>query len=79
MFDSAEGQHAINMKNELMMLIKQMESDILTQWSIDVTETIHLSTSKYLLRKTEKGLVALNFDESVRISSNSMCIEILIM
>lgn len=63
------------MKNELMVLIKQMESDILTQWSIEVTDKIHASTSKYLLTKTEKGLIAMNFNENVRIASNSICID----
>lgn len=48
-----------------MRLIKQMEIDILTQWSKEATDIIHASTSKYLLIKREKGLIATNFDESV--------------
>lgn len=53
------------MKNDLMELINQMESDVLRQWSIEVTDIIHTSTSKNLLMKTKKGLLATNFDESV--------------
>lgn len=64
-FGSVEGQQAIKMKDDLMRLIKQMEIDILTQWSKEATDIIHASTSKYLLIKREKGLIATNFDESV--------------
>lgn len=53
------------MKDDLMRLIKQREIDILTQWSKEATDIIHASTSKYLLIKREKGLIATNFDESV--------------
>lgn len=66
-FDSVDGQEAIKTKDDLMVLIEQMENDVLAQWSIDVTGTIHESTSKNLLIKTEKGLVATNFDNSVSI------------
>lgn len=48
-----------------MMLIKQMELDILEQWSQDAIDIINANTSKYLLIKTSKGLIAPNFDESV--------------
>lgn len=60
-----EGQYAIKMKDDIMMLIKQMEVEILAQWSEDATNIIHGSTSKYLLIKTAKGLIAPNFDENV--------------
>lgn len=46
-------------------MIEQMENDVLTQWSIAVTQTIHTNTTKCLLMKTEKGLLAMNFDKSV--------------
>lgn len=67
MFNSIDGQQAIKTKDDLMVLIEQMENDVLTQWSKDVQETIHASTSKNLLMKTEKGLVATNFDQNVSI------------
>lgn len=47
------------------MLIKQREIDILSKWSIEATERIHASTLKYLLIRTEKGLISTNFDENV--------------
>lgn len=62
-----EGRLAIHMKDNLMKLIKQMEMDILMEWSKEASDVIHASTSKYLLSKTEKGLIATNFDENVSI------------
>lgn len=66
-FESVDGQQVIKMKDELMVLIKQMECDVLAQWSMNVTDTIHACTSQNLLMKTEKGLLATNFDQSVSI------------
>lgn len=66
-FDSIEGQRTIKKKDSLIASIERMESDVLTQWSTDVTKIIHTNTLEYLLKKTEKGLLALNFDESVSI------------
>lgn len=57
-----------------------MENDILTQWSNDAIDIIHDSTSKYLLIRTEKGLIDTNFDANVsayRLAiSNYRCIYI---
>lgn len=47
-----------------------MENDKLTHWKKEMTNVIHLSTSKFLLGTTEKGLLATNFDENVSIASN---------
>lgn len=66
-FDSIEGQQTINKKNRLIGMIELMETDMLAQWSIEVADTIHSNTSKYLLTKTENGLLAMNFDTSVSI------------
>lgn len=64
-FDSPEGPNAIKAIDDLTVLIKQKEIDILSKWSVEVTERIHASTSKYLLFRTEKGLISMNFDENV--------------
>lgn len=74
MFDSVEGQQVIKTKDDLIMLIGQMENEVVAYWSIDITDTIHSSTSKYLLMKTEKGLVVTNFDKSVSISRRIHCV-----
>lgn len=66
-FDSIEGQQTIYKKNHLIGMIELIENDILAQWSIEVAETIHSNISKYLLTKTENGLLAMNFDKSVSI------------
>lgn len=65
-----EGQNAIKAIDDLNVLIKQREIDVLSKWSMEATERIHASTSKYLLIRTEKGLISMNFDENVSIILN---------
>lgn len=67
-FDSLEGKNANEMKDDLKVLIEQREIDVLTKWSILATDRIHASTTKYLLKRTESGLISTNFDDNV-----SMC------
>lgn len=66
-FNLPEGQNTIKMKDDLNALIKQREIDILSKWSIQATSQIHASLTKYLLIRTEKGLISMNFDDNVSV------------
>lgn len=57
-------------EHKIRQRIKQMENDKLTQWKKEMTNVIHLSTSKFLLSTTENGLLATNFDDNVSIASD---------
>lgn len=54
-----------NNGDNIKMHIKQMENDKLTEWKRQVTSVVHSSTSKFLLKTTEKGLLVTNFDDDV--------------
>lgn len=72
--DSPEAQEALRKEHDIILRIRQMENDKLTQWKKEVTKIIHSSTSKFLLKRSEEGLLDMNFDDDVSITvGDSLC------